>query len=105
MDQLPVIDLVGLAENEGAALKRIAAEIGRACSEIGFFYVVNHGVAAETLAAAFAQSALFFALPIEAKRAIAIEKIGGNRGYSGLMREALDPSKAADLKEAFNIGL
>jgi isopenicillin N synthase-like dioxygenase len=105
MDQLPIIDLAGLAENDAAALKRIAAEIGRACREIGFFYIVNHGIAAETIAAAFAQSALFFALPIEAKRAIAIEKIGGNRGYSGLMHEALDPSKAADLKEAFNIGL
>jgi isopenicillin N synthase-like dioxygenase len=105
MNRLPVIDLAGLAENDGAALARVAAEIGRACREIGFFYVVNHGVAAETMAAAFAQSALFFALPLEAKRAIAIEKIGGNRGYSGLMHEALDPSKAADLKEAFNIGL
>ncbi len=105
MDQLPVIDLAGLSENDGAALERIAAEIGRACREIGFFYIVNHAVAAQTIAAAFAQSALFFALPIEAKRVIAIEKIGGNRGYSGLMHEALDPGKAADLKEAFNVGL
>jgi isopenicillin N synthase-like dioxygenase len=105
MDQLPIIDLASFAENDDAALERVAAEIGRACREIGFFYVVNHGVAAETMAAAFAQSALFFALPIQVKRAIAIEKIGGNRGYSGLMHEALDPSMAADLKEAFNIGL
>jgi isopenicillin N synthase-like dioxygenase len=105
MNQLPIIDLAGLAENDDASLKRIATEIGRACREIGFFYVANHGVAAETMTAAFVQSALFFALPIEARRAIAIEKIGGNRGYSGLMHEALDPSKAADLKEAFNIGV
>src|ERR1700760_4969631 len=98
MDQLPIIDLAGLAENDSTELDRIAAEIGRACREIGFFYIVNHGVVAETIAAAFAQSALFFALPIEAKRAIAIEKVGGNRGYSGLMHEALDPGKAADLK-------
>jgi isopenicillin N synthase-like dioxygenase len=55
--------------------------------------------------AAFAQSADFFALPLADKRALAIEKIGGNRGYSGLMHEALDPTKAADMKEAFNIGL
>ena len=39
------------------------------------------------------------------KAAIAIEKIGGNRGYSGLLHEALDPAAGADIKEAFNIGL
>jgi isopenicillin N synthase-like dioxygenase len=102
---LPVIDLSGLAEGDGEALRRIAREIGEACRGIGFFYVVNHGVAGATIEAAFALSARFFALPIAEKRALAIETIGGNRGYSGLMHEALDPSKAADMKEAFNIGL
>ena len=55
--------------------------------------------------AAFAQSAAFFARPLAQKQALAIERVGGNRGYSGLMHEALDPKRGADLKEAFNIGL
>ncbi|MGO9759346.1 MAG: isopenicillin N synthase family dioxygenase [Roseiarcus sp.] len=102
-DQLPVIDLSGLAAGDDAALRRIAREIGEACRNIGFFYVVNHGV--PSIAAAFAQSTKFFALPLERKRALAIEAVGGNRGYSGLLHEALDPARGADLKEAFNIGL
>ena len=61
-DKLPVIDLTGLAEGDEAALRRIAREIGEACRRIGFFYVVNHGVAPMTRAA-FAQSRAFFALP------------------------------------------
>jgi isopenicillin N synthase-like dioxygenase len=105
MDGLPVIDLDGLKDGGREALSRIAGEIGRASRGIGFFYVVNHGVPAATMEAAFIQSARFFALPIDAKRDLAIDKIGGNRGYSGLMREALDPTKAADMKEAYNIGL
>ena len=55
--------------------------------------------------AAFAESRAFFAEPVAAKAALAIERVGGNRGYSGLLHEALDPKAGADLKEAFNIGL
>ena len=104
-DKLPTIDLTGLASGDEAALGRVAAEIGAACREIGFFYVVNHGVAGELMRAAFAQSAAFFAAPLAQRQALAIERVGGNRGYSGLRHEALDPKRGADLKEAFNIGL
>jgi isopenicillin N synthase-like dioxygenase len=104
-DGLPVIDLQHLASGEETALQRIAGEVGAACRTVGFFYVVNHGVAAELTRAAFAQSAAFFAMPLAQKQALAIERVGGNRGYSGLRHEALDPKRGADLKEAFNIGL
>ena len=79
--------------------------IGAACRDVGFFYVVNHGVDAELLAEAFTQSKRFFARPLTAKQELAIEKIGGNRGYIGFLHEALDPAQGADMKESFNIGL
>jgi isopenicillin N synthase-like dioxygenase len=104
-DALPIIDLGSLGEGDGASLSRIAAEIGAACREMGFFYVVNHGVDRELIARAFAQSHAFFALPVADKRELAIETIGGNRGYSGLLHEALDPARGPDMKEAFNVGL
>ena len=81
------------------------ADVGAACRHVGFFYVVNHGVEAALIAEAFTQSHPFFGLPLVDKRALAIEKIGGNRGYSGLLHEALDPAQGPDMKEAFNIGL
>jgi isopenicillin N synthase-like dioxygenase len=104
-DRLPVIDLAGLASGDEGALNRIAGEIGAACRDVGFFYVVNHGVAPALMREAFAQSTAFFASPLAQKQALAIEKVGGNRGYSGLKHEALDPAAGGDLKEAFNIGL
>lgn len=102
---LPVIDLAGLQTGDPQRLAAIAAEIGAACRQVGFFYVINHGISPEMLAAVFAQSHAFFALPIGQKRAIALEDVGGNRGYSGLLHEALDPARGADFKEAFNTGL
>jgi isopenicillin N synthase-like dioxygenase len=105
MDKLPVIDLIGLQGGAGAVLRRVAGEVGAACRDTGFFYVVNHGVSLALVDAAFAQSVRFFALPLTQKRALAIETVGGNRGYSGILHESLDPTKGPDMKEAFNIGL
>ncbi len=102
-DKLPVIDVARLASGDEEALRRIAREIGEACRTLGFFTILNHGVA--SVPAAFEQSMKFFALPLAQKRALAIEEVGGNRGYSGLLHEALDPARGADMKEAFNIGL
>jgi isopenicillin N synthase-like dioxygenase len=104
-DGLPIIDLRSSSEGDEASLTRIVAEVGAACRDVGFFYVANHGVAQELIAKAFGQSHDFFALPIAAKRKLAIETIGGNRGYSGLLHEALDPARGPDMKEAFNVGL
>jgi isopenicillin N synthase-like dioxygenase len=104
-DKLPIIDLGGSGESDGASLNRIVADVGAACRQVGFFYVVNHGVEAALIAEAFTQSHRLFGLPLVDKRALAIEKIGGNRGYSGLLHEALDPAQGPDMKEAFNIGL
>jgi isopenicillin N synthase-like dioxygenase len=47
----------------------------------------------------------FFAQPAAVKNAVAITKSAHNRGYVRMGGEKLDPSKPADLKEAYNIGL
>jgi isopenicillin N synthase-like dioxygenase len=101
---LPIIDLSSLGDDD-RALSELAADIGAACRDVGFFYVVKHGVGRDLMKQAFVQSQRFFALPLTDKQALAIDRIGGNRGYSGLMREALDPAQGADMKEAFNVGL
>ena len=103
MEKLPIIDLSGFASGE--SFDRVVAEIAAAARGPGFFYLVNHGVPLELMDRAFDESRAFFARPIAEKDAIAIDKIGGNRGYSALMREALDPKAGGDRKEAFNIGL
>jgi isopenicillin N synthase-like dioxygenase len=102
--KLPIIDLAGFP-GDPAVFERVVGEIAEAARGVGFFYVVNHGVPSALMEGAFAESKAFFARPYAEKSEIAIDKIGGNRGYSALLREALDPKAGADLKEAFNIGL
>lgn len=106
---LPIIDVSGLAAPgsgaPGVSEAEVAMAIGHAARDIGFFYVVGHGIAPELLEAVFAESAAFFALPEADKRLVAIDRIGNNRGYVPMKAEALDPSRPSDLKEAFNVGL
>ncbi len=104
-DRMPVIDLDPLCHGGEAGLNEVAAQIGAACRGVGFFYVVNHGAPAALVADVFAKSRAFFAEPLSDRLDVAMEVVGGNRGYSGYMREALDPTHGADRKEAFNIGI
>ena len=103
--EIPVIDAGPLRCGGEAGLATAAREIGAACRGAGFFYVVNHGVPAALIADAFAKSRAFFAAPLQEKLAVSIDLVGGNRGYSGFMRETLDPTHGRDKKEAFNIGV
>ena len=101
MTAIHVIDVSGLM---GSDAGHVAAEIGAACREVGFFYVTGHAVPAKLSASVFATAARFFAQPEAQKRKV-LYTAAGNRGYVPMKGEALDPGKPADLKEAFNIGL
>ncbi len=60
---VPVIDLGPLLAGDEAGLDEIADAVGRACREWGFFQVVNHGVSAQTVDAAWTATREFFARP------------------------------------------
>jgi isopenicillin N synthase-like dioxygenase len=103
---LPVIDVSGLASANLSERAAVAAVLGRACREIGFFYVVNHGIADSLREALFSASHTFFAQPVAEKESLSIKRSPHNRGYVALEAERLDEAAAhSDYKEAFNIGL
>ncbi len=95
---LPVI-------NMSAKAATLAEEIGKAARGVGFFYVTGHGVSPTLIGDVFAGSKQFFALPAPIKNEVSIRKSLHNRGYVGMKGESLDPTKAPDLKEAYNVGL
>ncbi|XP_006650308.2 probable 2-oxoglutarate-dependent dioxygenase At5g05600 [Oryza brachyantha] len=75
-DGIPVIDISPLfsaAAGDGgrAGVDALAAEVGRASRDWGFFVVVRHGVPADTVARAAEAQRAFFALPPELRAAVA----------------------------------
>ena len=102
---LPIIDLEPLVSGKPGGLETVAAELGRAARDIGFFYIKNHGIKAAQIEDTFAAAHRLFAEPIETKMALTKDFFRTNRGYVPMKGENLDPSQPSDLKEAFNIGL
>jgi isopenicillin N synthase-like dioxygenase len=102
---LPIIDIGDLVAGKPGAATSIAISIGKAAREIGFFYVAGHGIPSATFEHLFDTARRFFALPLDQKQEVAFARSKHNRGFIAMKGESLDPSKPADLKEGFNIGL
>lgn len=78
-DAIPVLDLAGLRDGEDRAVDALGAQLRRAFTEIGFYFIRNHGVPDVLVEAAFAAAARFHDQPLEAKLAMPFN--GDNIGY------------------------
>lgn len=101
-DRIPVIDLSPSFTGDERARAEVAAQIGVACRDTGFFYVAGHGIAQALTDGAFAQADRFFDQPAEVKNAL--RKRTGTNGYEPLETQRLDNASPADIKESFNFG-
>ncbi len=96
---VPVVDLAAGSPAEQAAA------IDAALREHGFFAVLNHGVDAAVVAAAFDAGQRFFRLSEEAKRRWHIDGWPLKRGFDPVGWQALDPTQPPDIKESFYLGV
>jgi isopenicillin N synthase-like dioxygenase len=70
LDHIPVIDLGPLLAGHPGAVEGAAEQIRHACEQIGFFFILNHGLDIDRVGAVFAAMRELFALPEEVKRAV-----------------------------------
>ena len=103
-DAIPLIDVSALG-GRGEGKQLCGKAIGAACREVGFFYVVNHGVPESLVREVFAVAAEFFALSLEEKMAVEMKRSPWFRGYLPVGGETTDPITGADPKEGFDISL
>jgi isopenicillin N synthase-like dioxygenase len=101
--EIPIVDLAPLRGGGADGLRQVAAAVRRAATEIGFFYIANHGVPADVIADAHAVSRRFFALPIERKMEAAIN--ARHRGFLKVGEAKMHTRARPDLKESFIFGL
>ncbi|KAL3964574.1 hypothetical protein ACCO45_001578 [Purpureocillium lilacinum] len=105
---IPLIDFSKFLHGTPNERATTARAILEGFQTAGFIYLRNHAIPADVLRNAFARSADFFDLPLDAK-------LAANRGYSSPGREKVSQlldsadvdkirSAAPDLKESFEIG-
>jgi isopenicillin N synthase-like dioxygenase len=92
---------LGLVEREPAAAAR---RLGNSFERTGFAVVEDHGIPAETIAAANAAMQAFFALPQDVKRRYHVPGGAGQRGYTPFGIETAKGAARADLKEFWHVG-
>ena len=87
-DEVPVIDFAPLVGGSATAIDALAKQVDDACREIGFFTVINHPVPPPLIRQVFAQSARFFAQPLEEKLKLHMGKSAHFRGYLPMDEDA-----------------
>jgi isopenicillin N synthase-like dioxygenase len=98
---VPIIDVAALAAADPAARQRVAAEIGRASTEVGFYYVTGHQIPPAIVDGAVAASRRFFALPMAQRMQVYSGR--SNRGYTPLF-DSHHPDQKPDATEGFELG-
>jgi isopenicillin N synthase-like dioxygenase len=101
---IPVVDFAGFGADDPARSAATSTAIRRAFEDVGFLYLRNHGVADSVLAAAFAASRTFFALPLATKEHLRWDTPERSVGYIGLKGQVHDADQPYDLMEAYNAG-
>ncbi|KAJ5306193.1 hypothetical protein N7508_005208 [Penicillium antarcticum] len=112
-DHIPIIDLSTLDSPHLEERQQLAQSIYDVCTQVGFFYIINHGIPDEMVKEIHNAAERFFGLPEEQKMTFYIGNSPKFRGYSPLGSEKStgtddDPIAPEDavsaLSEAFDIG-
>ena len=103
-ETIPIIDLGPYLAGEPGALDRTAQEMRFALTQIGFYFIVNHGVPRELINATFERVRRFHAQPIDKKMALKLNH--HNTGYMPIRGNTLRTSTVQagtkpNLNEAF----
>ncbi|WP_220359314.1 isopenicillin N synthase family oxygenase [Alkalilimnicola ehrlichii] len=105
---VPIVDLAPYFDGTSTGKREVAAQVDKACKDIGFLVITNHGVPAELIERVSRLSSDFFDLPLEAKRRVDRPSPDQVRGYSAVAEESLsyslEEAAPGDLKESFSIG-
>ncbi len=103
-ETIPIIDLGPYLAGKPGALDRTAQEMRFALTQIGFYFIVNHGVPRELINATFERVRRFHAQPIDKKMALKLNH--HNTGYMPIRGNTLRTSTVQagtkpNLNEAF----
>lgn len=102
---LPIIDISPLHSANRNDWQPVIDQIDRACRELGFFYVVGHGIPQAQFDGIELMADTLFRLPETEKQRISIENSQNHRGWGRLSAEKLDPLGELDCKESFDMAL
>jgi isopenicillin N synthase-like dioxygenase len=91
---VPVIDLGAARAGRPGAADAVAAQLRDACEQVGFYFLVDHGIEQALIDEAFAANAAFFDSPLEQKLTVRIDH--QQSGFQPLKQSLIRSSDVAD---------
>jgi isopenicillin N synthase-like dioxygenase len=104
MTALPIIDMATYRAGAPDAKARLVEEIATRSRELGFFYLINHGVPDALLADQLGWTRRFFDLSLSDKLALDFRNHPVRRGYEPMALQTLQQGMQPDQKETFSFG-
>lgn len=105
-DVVPVIDVGPYLSGAPGALDEVAQQIHKACTEIGFFYILNHGAPQAIVDRAFKAMERFFMLPASEKSKVRMNEhqAGWQASNVAIHGDSFDKIVKPQATEAFKFG-
>lgn len=91
-EKIPMVDLTNMKSAVGEERRKVASEIRAAFTDVGFMYVTNHGISQQLQDDVSRVVKEFFALPIEEKMKVHVNKSPFIRGYEAMFETKIDPN-------------
>ena len=105
---IPTLDLSPLTGGSERERREVARRIDAACTDIGFFMVVGHGVPADLITKTRDRAIEFFALPVAEKMKVQRPPAKISRGYNWVgdrsVAYSMGQPAPPDIQEAFAFG-
>lgn len=105
-ERVPILDLSSYMNGRAGAREQAAADLRHIQENLGYYYIINHGVSAELIERAFATVVEFFARPLDEKRKIMVNRhqLGYVPARASIMKtELTDENTVADLNEGLSL--
>ena len=100
---IPVLDMRDYTEGDAARKARFVKTWGDALKEFGFVSITNHQIDPAQIRQAYAMFEQFYNLPASVKERYGGVH-GGQRGFTGFMKEHAKDNQVGDLKEFWHVG-
>ncbi|KAF7557469.1 hypothetical protein G7Z17_g742 [Cylindrodendrum hubeiense] len=97
--EIPTIDISSIVSQDLSDRVKLAEQIGRAATDVGFMYLTNLPIDSRVMDNAFEALKKFFALPLEEKKKVVSTKSWTIKGWQPIMNEEGDMSN-----ETFRMG-
>jgi isopenicillin N synthase-like dioxygenase len=100
--ELPIIDTSKMYSSSFCERLEVAKQIRDACTNNGFFYIKNHGVAPEVLQASHEACLQFFRQDADIKQRANSSQSKNFNGYKPPQTQRINPFESIDVRESFS---